>query len=87
MNTFQKFLTLTALFALFFSCDTDGDFPITDQDGASRTEIIGRDVAIKNFAVVLSRTVYARMSGNFLKLKRPKNLTVILIYYMVPLRT
>lgn len=73
MNKFQKLLTVTGLFALFFSCDTDGDFPITDQDGASRTEIIGRDVAIKNFAVVLSRAVYARQDvREFLKTEAAK---------------
>ena len=76
MNKFQKLLTVTGLFALFFSCDTDGDFPITDQDGASRTEIIGRDVAIKNFAVVLSRAVYARQDVREF-LKTEKKITMI----------
>lgn len=79
MNTFQKFLTLTALFASFFSCSTDEDTLIEDpvKSRASGSdfsiEIMEQDFAIKKFAAIFSKVVYTRQDvREFIKAEASK---------------
>ncbi|WP_302983809.1 hypothetical protein [uncultured Muribaculum sp.] len=79
MNTFQKFLTLTVLFASFFSCSTDEDTLIEDpvKSRASGSdfsiEIMRPDFAIKKFAAIFSKVVYTRQDvREFIKAEASK---------------